>query len=72
MKKQNGENKNYVLDSTAFLALFEDEPGAEIVQKLLERAKIRRNCHLYIFCILNKAYKISIAEAIRKKISRLK
>ena len=39
MKKQNGENRNYVLDSTAFLALFEDEPGAETVQKLLERAK---------------------------------
>jgi hypothetical protein len=39
LKKQNGENKNYVLDSTAFLALFEDEPGAETVQKLLERAK---------------------------------
>ena len=38
MKKQNGENKNYVLDSTAFLALIEDEPGAETVQKLLERA----------------------------------
>lgn len=35
MKKQNGENKNYVLDSTAFLALFEDEPGAETVQELL-------------------------------------
>ncbi len=39
MNKENGKNKNYVLDSTAFLALFEDEPGAEIVQKLLERAK---------------------------------
>ena len=39
MNKENGENENYVLDSTAFLALFEDEPGAETVQKLLERAK---------------------------------
>ena len=39
MNKENGENKNYVLDSTAFLALFEDEPGAETVQKLLESAK---------------------------------
>ncbi len=38
MNKENGENENYVLDSTAFLALFEDEPGAETVQKLLERA----------------------------------
>jgi len=39
LNKENGENENYVLDSTAFLALFEDEPGAETVQKLLERAK---------------------------------
>ncbi len=38
MNKENGENENYVLDSTAFLALFEDEPGAETIQKLLERA----------------------------------
>jgi hypothetical protein len=28
--KENGESRNYVLDSTAFLALLEDEPGAEI------------------------------------------
>ena len=28
MNKENGKNENYVLDSTAFLALFEDEPGA--------------------------------------------
>ena len=39
MNKENGENEKYVLDSTAFLALFEDEPGAETVQKLLESAK---------------------------------
>ncbi len=39
MNKENGESENYVLDSTAFLALFEDEPGAETVQKLLESAK---------------------------------
>ena len=39
MNKENGESENYVLDSTAFLTLFEDEPGAETVQKLLESAK---------------------------------
>jgi predicted nucleic acid-binding protein len=39
LNKENGESENYVLDSTAFLALFEDEPGAETVQKLLESAK---------------------------------
>ena len=39
MNKENGESENYVLDTTAFLTLFEDEPGAETVQKLLESAK---------------------------------
>ena len=39
MKNQNGEDKDYVLDSSAFLTLFEDEEGAETVQELLERAK---------------------------------
>jgi len=39
LNKENGGNESYILDSTAFLTLFEDEPGAETVQKLLERAK---------------------------------
>lgn len=39
MKYQNGEDKNYVLDSSSFLTFFENEEGAEIVQELLERAK---------------------------------
>ncbi len=39
MNDQNGEDKKYVLDSSAFLTFFEDEKGAEIVQELLERAK---------------------------------
>lgn len=39
MKNQKGKDKDYVLDSSAFLTFFEDEKGAEIVQKLLERAK---------------------------------
>jgi len=39
LKKQNGEDKNYVFDSSAFLALFEDEDGADTVQKLLEQAR---------------------------------
>jgi len=37
LKKENGENRNYVLDSSAFLALFEDEDGADTVQELLEK-----------------------------------
>ncbi len=39
MKNQSGKNKNYVLDSSAFFTLFEDEKGAETVQELLEWAK---------------------------------
>jgi PIN domain nuclease of toxin-antitoxin system len=39
LKNQNGEDKDYILDSSAFLTLFEDEKRAEIVQELLERAK---------------------------------
>ena len=39
MKKKNGEIRNYLFDSSAFLTLFEDENGAETVQRLLERAK---------------------------------
>lgn len=38
MKKKNGENEHYILDSSAFLALFEDEDGSETVHKLLEQA----------------------------------
>ncbi len=39
MKKENGEIRNYLFDSSAFLTLFEDEDGAETVQRLLEKAK---------------------------------
>jgi predicted nucleic acid-binding protein len=39
LKKENGEIRNYLFDSSAFLTLFEDEDGAETVQRLLERAK---------------------------------
>ena len=39
MKKQNGIEYKYLLDSSAFFALFEDEDGAETVQELLEKAQ---------------------------------
>lgn len=39
MKKKNGEDRTYVLDSSAFLTMFEDEDGADVVQELLEKAK---------------------------------
>lgn len=39
MKKQNGKEDKYILDSSAFFALFEYEDGAETVQNLLEEAQ---------------------------------
>ncbi len=39
MKRQSGKKDRYVLDSSAFLALFEDEDGAETVQDMLEKAE---------------------------------
>jgi len=40
LKKQNGKNENYVLDSSAFLALFEDE--AKRRTRLMNRLAITR------------------------------
>ena len=39
MKKRNGKEDRYVLDSSAFFALFEDEDGADVVQNLLDKAQ---------------------------------
>ncbi len=39
MKNQSGIDKYYVLGSSAFFTLFEDENGADTVQELLELAK---------------------------------
>jgi len=39
LKQQNGKEHKYLLDSSAFFALFEDEAGAETVQELLEQAQ---------------------------------
>jgi len=38
LKTQSGDKSRYVLDSTAFLNMFEEETGADTVQELLERA----------------------------------
>jgi len=51
LKNQNGEDKVYVLDSSAILALFEDENGSETVQQLLEQAKKKK---LSIFCNISQ------------------
>lgn len=39
MKSPHGSGKRYVLDTSAFLTLIEDEAGADIVQDLLQRAR---------------------------------
>ena len=62
MKKQNGENENYILDSSAFLTLFEDEDGAETVQKLLERAKKGGIIVFTLFVSFTEIFYISFRE----------
>ena len=42
MKNQNGDDRGYVLDSSAFLTFFEDEKGADAVQELLESERTTR------------------------------
>jgi predicted nucleic acid-binding protein len=39
LRRQNESGDRYVLDSSAFFALFEDEKGADIVQELLGKAR---------------------------------
>jgi predicted nucleic acid-binding protein len=70
LKKQNGENKNYVLDSTAFLALFEDEPGAETVQELLKRAKKGEIIIFTSFVSFTEIFYITLREKGEKEAKR--
>ena len=62
MNDQNGEGKNYVLDSSAFLTFFEDEKGAEIVQELLERAKKGEVLIFVCFATFAKVFYITFRE----------
>ena len=62
MKNQNGEDKNYVLDSSAFFTLFEDEKGAEIVQELLERAKKEEVAIFVCFATFTEVFYITFRE----------
>lgn len=39
MKTRNGTVKSYVLDTSAFFTLIEDEDGADLVQDLLQQAQ---------------------------------
>ena len=40
MKNENDVNKHYVLDTSAYFTLFEDEEGSDTVQNILEQAKV--------------------------------
>jgi PIN domain nuclease of toxin-antitoxin system len=40
LKNENDVNKHYVLDTSAYFTLFEDEEGSDTVQNILEQAKV--------------------------------
>ena len=62
MKKQDGKSRNYVLDSTAFLTMFEDEAGADTVQNLLERANMSE-IHVFVsFVTFTEIFYITLRE----------
>jgi predicted nucleic acid-binding protein len=62
LKNQNGEDKDYVLDSSAFLTLFEEEKGAETVQELLERAKKEEVAIFVCFVTFTEVFYITFRE----------
>jgi predicted nucleic acid-binding protein len=47
LRKQNGKESRYILDSSALIAFFDNEDGAGIIQNLLEEA-LRKEA--MIFC----------------------
>jgi len=57
---QSGDNRRYVLDSTAFLTMFEDEEGADTVQELLERANEGEVLIFVSFVTFTEVFYISI------------
>lgn len=67
MKNQNMEDKSYVLDSSAFLTLFEDEKGAETVQKLLELAKKGKLAIFACFATFTEVFYITFREQGREE-----
>ena len=50
----------YVLDTSAWLTLIEDEPGADDVQRILEEAAARRVAVLVSFMSLMEVYYITL------------
>jgi len=62
LKKQDGKSRNYVLDSTAFLTMFEDEAGADTVQDLLDRANKSEILAFVSFVTFTEIFYITIRE----------
>jgi len=62
LKKQDGKSRNYVLDSTAFLTMFEDEAGADTVQDLLDRANKSKILVFVSFVTFTEIFYITLRE----------
>jgi uncharacterized protein len=58
----NGNESNYVLDTSAWLALIEDEPGADIVQGILERTRSEEVQIFVSFMSLMEIFYITLQE----------
>ncbi len=62
MKSLNGSSKEYVLDTSAFLTLIEDEDGADVVQELLQRAKRGEIKIFASFVLFTEVFYITLQE----------
>jgi len=62
LKKQGGKSRNYVLDSTAFLTMFEDEAGADTVQDMLDRANKNEILVFVSFVTFTEIFYITLRE----------
>jgi len=63
LKRRNGEKDKFVLDSSAFFALFEDEDGAETVQNLLEKSQEGDIAVLSSFVSYTEVFYVTYQEA---------
>ena len=67
MKNQNGDDRGYVLDSSALLTFFEDEKGADTVQELLELAKKDEIAIFVCFATFTEVFYITFREQGREE-----
>ena len=58
---------HYVLDTSAWLTLIEDEPGADLVQEILEKAKTGEVIILASFMSFMEVYYITLHERDQKE-----